>query len=162
MIRPVAELLLWGAAAFFAAAAVRGWQSVSAEPDVAGGRHLASPASPRRIDLVLLRTASSGVTDSDPFRLDRRPATVPFGATVQAGLIEPPPPPAPPRPSLRLVGTAGGPPWQGVLEGVPGREGSVVVRPGDVLGELRVRSVRRDSAVVQGMDTVWHLVVRRP
>ena len=36
---------LWGAAASFGAVAVRGWQSVSAEPDVAGGRHFASLAS---------------------------------------------------------------------------------------------------------------------
>jgi len=54
-----------------------------------------------------------------------------------------------------------GPPWQAVLEGIPGKQGSVVVRVGDVFGELRIRSIRRDTVVVQGADTTWKLTVRR-
>jgi hypothetical protein len=55
-----------------------------------------------------------------------------------------------------------GPPWQAVVEGIPGREGGVVVREGEVLGELRVRSIKRDTVVVVGFDTTWALAVRRP
>ncbi len=45
----------------------------------------------------------------DPFRLERRPASIRFGE-VKESLPETP---APAKPSLRLLGTTGGPPWQG-------------------------------------------------
>ena len=38
-----------------------------------------------------------------------------------------------------------------------GQIGEGTLQGGEVLGELRVRSVRRDSVVVQGSDTTWRL-----
>jgi len=45
---------------------------------------------------------------------------------------------------------------------VPGRQGGTLVKSGDRLGDLRIRSVTRDQVVVQGADTTWRLTVRRP
>jgi hypothetical protein len=60
-----------------------------------------------------------------------------------------------------LRGIIGGPPWSAILEGIPGREGSVVLRRGDTIAALRVRAVRRDTVVVEGADTTWRLTVKR-
>ena len=116
--------------------------------------------TPRAVTLADPKTISVGselIASRNPFRLDRRPAMVRFGAAPQ-----PTRPGSTPRPlALVLTGTFG-PPWQGVIEGIPGKQGPVLVREGEAFGELRIRSVRRDTVVVQGADTVWKLTVRRP
>jgi hypothetical protein len=75
---------------------------------------------------------------------------------------EPPRPPAPPKPPLQLRGVIGGPPWDAVLEGVPGRQAGVVVRLGDHVGGLGIVALKRDTVVVEGFDTTWTLTMRRP
>jgi hypothetical protein len=117
-----------------------------------------------------LSTAARVVAAGDPFRLDRVPAPIgsqPPGmpgmpSGIMPGMMPPPfVPPRPPSPALLVSGIVG-PPWQAVLEGVPGQQGAVVVRAGTVLGDLRVRSVTRDRVVVAGPDTTWNLSVRKP
>ncbi|MBX6330548.1 MAG: hypothetical protein IRY91_01740, partial [Gemmatimonadaceae bacterium] len=78
------------------------------------------------------------------------------------GVAPPPPPPAPPKPALALAGLVGGPPWAALLDGVPGRDGTVLVHVGDTLGPLRVRSVSAAGVTISGMDTTWHLTLKRP
>jgi hypothetical protein len=63
---------------------------------------------------------------------------------------------------LVLAGTVGGPPWAALVEGIPGREGAVLVRAGDVLGTLTVRTVKRDTVTIQARDTVWRLSLKKP
>ncbi|HEU4557817.1 MAG TPA: hypothetical protein VFS20_08200, partial [Longimicrobium sp.] len=109
--------------------------------------------------------AASSVARGDPFRLDRRPAPVAFSARPDAmggvpGMMQPPPPPPPPRPQLAVSGIVG-PPWTALLEGVPGRDGPVLVRGGERLGELQVRQVGPNGVVVVGMDTIWRLTIRK-
>ena len=99
----------------------------------------------------------SAIVDGDLFRASRSPSPVAFANAIEGA---PPPAPKPPRASLAVTGIIG-PPWEAIVEGVPGRDGGVVVRRGDVIGELQVRSVRRDSVVIQGADTTWRLTVRR-
>jgi hypothetical protein len=70
--------------------------------------------------------------------------------------------PVAPKPRLVLRGVLGGPPWEAVLEGIPGREGSVVVRTGEVIGGLTIRAIRNNAVFVQGMDTTWTLTMGRP
>jgi hypothetical protein len=156
--RSVVEIALWVGAAALAAAAMIGWRgavtTVPASPALAVG----TVAAPRVLSAAALARAQVAVAEHDPFRLERRPASVAYSPELEGA---PPTPPGPPKPVLVLKGTVGGPPWQGVLEGIPGREGSVLVRKGDTLGGLRVRSVERDAVVVQGMDTTWRLTVRR-
>ena len=49
-----------------------------------------------------------------------------------------------------------------VIEGLPGIEGSRVVRVGEEYGGVRVRRVERALVVLAGLDTVWTLTVREP
>ncbi|MFL5560838.1 MAG: hypothetical protein ACJ79K_05105 [Gemmatimonadaceae bacterium] len=102
--------------------------------------------------------AAAALPETDPFRAARHPSPVPYTPNQEGA---PPPPPHAPVPALSVSGIIGGPPWAAVLEGIPGRQGSIVVHPGDTLGGLRVRSVKRDSVVITGVDTTWRLIVRR-
>ena len=72
-----------------------------------------------------------------------------------------PKPLPPPKPRLVLRGIVGGPPWNAILEGVPGHDGSYVVTTGDSVAGLKIRSVRRDGATIRGMDTTWILKLGR-
>ena len=69
--------------------------------------------------------------------------------------------PAPPKPRLVLRGIIGGPPWNAVLQGVPGRDGDVLVRSGDSVGGLKVRSISALGATIRGLDTAWNLKLSR-
>lgn len=97
------------------------------------------------------------IVSSDPFRLDRRPAELPFGATPDAAAL-------PQRRVAQAPQVSGilGPPWRAALEGVPGREGGVLVATGDTIGSWRVVFVRRDSIVIQSPDITWRLAMRKP
>jgi hypothetical protein len=154
------ERSVWIIAVLFAAVAVVGWRA-------AGRRLREDTHGPRRTAIAdttipgtptaLLAMVAEQVVARDPFRLERRPSAVAFGAQVMPAMA---PDPSVRRPRLLLSGVLG-PPWQAVLEGIPGREGSVVAKVGDVFGELRIRSIRRDTVVVQGADTTWKLTVRK-
>lgn len=109
-----------------------------------------------------LRAAAARVAEHDPFRLDHRPPAVPYRPEQEGGAQQAPPSPKPPKPHPTLSGIVGGPPWSAILDSVPGRDGSVLVQKGDTLGGLKVRSVGRDTVIVQGADTVWKLTVKRP
>jgi len=108
-----------------------------------------------------LDSAAKAMASSDPFRLERRPSTVPYGAE-QEGAPVAPPPPKPPKPKLALVGIVGGPPWVALLDGVPGRNGSVLVHAGDTLVGLRVRTLGPKGVTITGLDTTWKLTLERP
>jgi hypothetical protein len=108
-----------------------------------------------------LTAAAELLVEHDPFRLDRHPSATPFRAEL--AVIAPPAAPAkPPHPALLLAGVVGGPPWEALLDGVPGHDASTLVRKGDVLGDLKIRSIERDTVVVQGADTIWRLVMKHP
>ena len=47
-----------------------------------------------------------------------------------------------------------------LVEGFAGIDGARVVRRGDVVGDLRVKDIRRDRVVIVGRDTVWTLTVK--
>lgn len=160
MIR-IAEPALWGTAALVAlVAGVRASQA-RFEP--------AAPAPvvwmlPREADRPApdsLLAAADRVAKSDPFRLDRRPADAPFGSPTAAGAPSPPESNAA-RPNPSLSGIIGGPPWVALLDGVPGHDGSVLLRGGDTLGGLEVRAVTATTATISGFDTTWKLALKRP
>jgi hypothetical protein len=156
------DRLLWIAAGLFL---LWGWARWAQVESPAGLDALlpvpAAPSLPPRPTPARLGEAAERTAARNPFRLDRRPAPVGFGAQAayETGMAPPAPPPAF-RPPLAVGGIVG-PPWEAVLEGVPGREGGVVVRSGSTLGELRVRSVSRDLVVVQGPDTTWRLSIKK-
>lgn len=155
------ERTLWTTAAAALVAAALGWRhAVPPVPRIPAAR----PASPTPLHAWWadsLTSAANTIVAADPFRLDRRPADAPYRVTLD-GTSAPPPPPKPTKPALALAGIVGGPPWTVLLDGVPGREGTVVVHRGDTLGGLTIRSAGRDKVVVQGFDTTWTLTLKHP
>lgn len=98
------------------------------------------------------------VVARDLFRVDRRPAGVPYDALRGAVPL----PDGPPKPQLTLTGVVWGDIPEAVIEGLPTTDGPRVVRLGDLVGGLAIRHVGRGSVVVVGMDTTWTLAVKEP
>jgi hypothetical protein len=163
------EALLWMLALAFTVLGVSRWRRAEPAAQAPPGALGAAPPEPRRIPRARLAEAGRSVAGGNPFRLDRAPAPLGFsqpgpGMTMPGmmpGMPPPYTPPPPPRPQLFVSGIVG-PPWQALLEGVPGREGAVVVKRGDVLGDLRVRDITESVVVVASPDTTWRLTVRNP
>jgi nucleoid-associated protein YgaU len=152
------EIALWVLAAIGAGAAVVGWRAATAIP--ARDVQPAVPVAHRdpAADSQGLQKAAAQIAATDPFRLDRHPASVPYRAGVEYVA----PPPAPPKPVLVLKGTVGqARGWAAMIDGIPGRDVTALVRAGDTLSGLKIKRVDRDTVIVLGMDTTWKLTVRR-
>jgi hypothetical protein len=111
---------------------------------------------------TILAAAEDLTTSNDPFRLANAPASVRFtpnndnGAAVGIATVAPQL-----RPTLTLKAIVGGPPWQAIVDGIPGQPQGTVVRAGAAFDKLTTRAVTRDSVVIQGPDTTWVLSFRR-
>ena len=106
-------------------------------------------AAPESVAAIVLR---------DPFRIDRRPAATAYDPLRLAESLAP----RPPRPTLVLAGIVEGVQPSAVVEGFPGIDGSRVVRIGDIVSGLRVKSISKSGVVIVGLDTSWALQVREP
>jgi len=136
------------------------------------------------LGVALLRTAPDAAAASAPIVLGPAPALPTadslldaLAESVEENLFRPEragfdasKTPAPPalgrplpasRPQLTLRGLVGGPPWDLLIEGIPGRDGAAVLRVGQTVNGYRVRAVRRDTVIVAGPDTTWKLTLRR-
>ncbi len=100
-----------------------------------------------------INAAAHVVAETDPFRLDRHPSSVPYRPDLE-GVA---PSPKPPKPALALEGLVGN---AALLDGVPGRSATAIVHVGDTLGGLKIRRIGRDTVVVSGADTTWRLTLR--
>jgi len=153
------ELSIWTAAALLLAGALIVWRRPVGVPDAAATR--GANVMPLARDAGQFARLAGGIIASDPFRLDREPNPLRYDPdnphVMQSGAAAPPPQ----RPTLLLRAIVGGPPWEALLEGIPGRSGPSLVRPGDTLGDLVIRSVFRDTVVVAGLDTTWRLGIGR-
>lgn len=126
----------------------------SLEVVAAAGRPLpGAPAAPVIFDDDTLAAASDAVAARDPFRMP--------GARLAATHVESAPAAHAPRPVLTLKAIVGGPPWQAVVAGLPGKQGDVVISTGDRFDALVVRAIGRDTVVVTGADTTWMLTLQR-
>lgn len=167
MSRRRMEALLWALALAVLLPGGTRWRRAEPAAEAPPAARDAAPAEPRRVPRERLASAAASVAGGNPFRLDRAPAPIGFQQPPAPGMpgtfpgMAPYEPPPPPRPQLLVSGIVG-PPWQAMLEGVPGREGAVVVRQGEVLGELRIREITRSVVVVASPDTTWRLTVRTP
>jgi hypothetical protein len=119
---------------------------------------VSAPARPIARDSLGVLT--SHIVDSDLFRLERRPAAVAYGAAPDTVANGAPATSAALRPPLVLVGTVG-PPWRALVDGVPGHDGSTVLRAGQSVAGLRVRDVTAATATISAVDTIWHLAIKR-
>jgi len=96
----------------------------------------------------------------DPFRVTRRPATVPYDPVR---LVQPATAPTP-KPVLTLVGIV----WDNgrdptaLVEGLPGVDGARPILQGETVAGLRVKAIRPDRVEITGLDTTWSLRVKEP
>jgi hypothetical protein len=95
------------------------------------------------------------------FRADRRAPAMRYDPE-RASKPETPAAPPVPKPTLFISGIVWGDEPAAVVEGVPGREGPVVLRPGESAAGLSVVRIQGDRVVIRGMDTTWQLTVREP
>ena len=102
--------------------------------------------------------SATAIVSRNPFRIARRPTLPAYDPLRLAEQLAPPPP----RPVLSLVGVVIGAVPSAVIEGLPGIEGSRVLRVGDVVAGLRVKQISNGRVVIAGMDTTWALEVREP
>jgi len=109
---------------------------------------------------VLAESEELTVTN-DPFRLANAPASVRYNPAFDnvAGSVAAAAPPL--RPNMTLKAIVGGPPWQAIVDGIPGQPQGTLVRAGAAYDKLVARAVTRDSVVIQGPDTTWVLSFRK-
>jgi len=101
-----------------------------------------------------LDEAEDATISNDPFRLSNEPAAVRYDASAEGEVVSAVPVV---RPTLVLKAIIGGPPWQAVIDGIPGQPPGTIAAPGARFDKLVVRRVTRDTVVVQGPDTTWLL-----
>lgn len=156
------DLALGALALSMAALAVRRSQDVVSLPRVPAPVMGRAPDVPAPADGDSLDTFVAAIADHDPFRLSNQPSSVPFTVVpvASAGVAGLPAPPVVARPRLVLKAIIGGPPWQAVIDGIPGAGADAVVSTGGTFDKLRVTSVTAEAAVVQGPDTTWTLTLR--
>ena len=125
----------------------------------ARGTDLTAPTA-TRVDTAALAALAGRLRTHNPFRLDHQPAAVRYNPWEPA--VPPaPPPPAAPRPPLALAGLVGGPPWNALIEGIPGVETGVLLQLGDSARGVRFVALRGDTVMLAGFDTTWALTARR-
>jgi hypothetical protein len=98
------------------------------------------------------------IVSRDPFRIGRRPTLPAYDPQRLAQQLAPPAS----KPTLLLVGVVNGREPSAVIEGLPGVEGSRVMRVGDAVAGLQIKSIANGRVIVAGMDTTWVLEVREP
>lgn len=146
---------LWAGTVVCAACAVVGW--FTGAPRLVAVTHAEMN---HMVDAVVVPAESVDaaariVAATDPFRLDRRPTSVPYQPDLEGAV----PPPKPPKPQLVVEGLVGA---TALVDGVPGRAATAIVQVGDTLGGLTIRRIGRDTVIVSGADTTWRLTLRRP
>jgi hypothetical protein len=150
----------WGLALLAVAGAGLAWRSAVPRVAASPPPHIAPTGALVVGDSAGIAITAERIRSANPFRLERKPSAVHYDpwkldAVVGTGSARPA------RPPVALVGLVGGPPWHVVLEGVPGREGGILLALGQESSGFRLVAVRGDTAVVAGVDTTWHLVARR-
>lgn len=153
-------LVRWGlpaaATAFAVPIVLAGWMVLAPGPGSGGntgsgeGAGVESSVTPQPLDPLV-----SAAQKVAPFRPDGRPSRVAYdpARTVVAEY-------APPKPALVVSGIVDGATPLVVLEGIPGRDGPVLLGVGDTLAGLKIRRIRGGSVTITGLDTTWVLTIR--
>jgi len=145
-----------------AAGSIAAWATAipAVTPEPGGTEPPRGAVAPAATDTVALTTLAARLRLRDPFRLDRKPADVRYNPWEPVAVV--PPVAKPPKPPLALAGLLGGPPWNALIEGVPGRETGLLIQLGDSANGVRFVALRGDTVVLAGFDTTWSLTARRP
>ena len=152
------ERTLAGAAAVLLMAAIARWNGADALAAASAPAVVARRAGVQVLSDSVLEEAEDLAVANDPFRLSNTPPDVRYDPATE-GIPGAPRPYVPPpvRPAFALKAIVGGPPWSAVVDGIPGQPAGAVVRQGVQYEKLLVRSVTRDSVIIQGPDTTWVL-----
>jgi hypothetical protein len=114
--------------------------------------------SPGELVETTLIEVEERIVSNDPFRLSNSPSSIRYSpSSDNVGFSAS----GPLRPNLTLKAIVGGPPWQAIVDGIPGQQQGTLVRAGSAFDKLIARAVTRDSVVIQGPDTTWVLSFRR-
>lgn len=150
------ERVLW-AIALSAGVMTTGQMLLSSKPSLLSATRPPSMTGVMMYDPAQLRQAADTVAATDLFRLDRHPSRSTLGppaiALPSAGIASPL--------HLELSGISGGPPWRAIVSGIPGHDGGMVVKAGDSLGGIRVRTIRRDTMIVQMNDSTMTFILKK-
>ena len=111
------------------------------------------------IDTLALATAAARIRARNPFRLDRKPADVRYNPWESSAPVAVPEPRRA-VPPLALAGLIG-PPWNALVEGIPGREPGALLKLGEALNGITFVSLRGDTVLLAGFDTTWTLTARQ-
>jgi hypothetical protein len=115
--------------------------------------------SPGELVETTLIEVEERIVSNDPFRLSNSPSSIRYSpSSDNVGFSAS----GPLRPNLTLKAIVGGPPWQAIVDGIPGQQQGTLVRAGSAFDKLIARAVTRDSVIIQGPDTTWVLSFRRP
>lgn len=161
MIERREAIVLAGALLAIGGAALR-TERVRGEPVELAPMTVTTTVGAIAVDDDSLGEAAANTAANDPFRLVNRPSGVRYDAKTEGGVGAPAafvPPPV--RPAFVLKAIVGGPPWQAVVDGIPGQQPGTIVRSGTTFDKLIVRSVGRDTVVIQAPDTTWKLTLSR-
>ncbi len=120
---------------------------------------VAPGARPPAVDDDSLGAAAANTAGNDPFRLVNRPSQVRYDARTESGIGGAAAFTPPIRPPLAVKAIIGGPPWQAMVDGIPGQPAGTIVRSGVTFDKLTVRSVGKDTVVIQAPDTTWKLTL---
>jgi hypothetical protein len=115
----------------------------------------ALPRMARAASADTLQAAAEDIIDGNLFRADRSSAEAAITAVPATIGV----PTVSTKPRLVLRGMLGGPPWDVIVDGVPGHDGALVIRVGQTAAGLTVRALRRDTVIVRGFDTTWALTL---
>ena len=107
-----------------------------------------------------LDAAERAIVAVDPFRLADTPVSVRFDPTNEIAQPAVVSVAVPVRPTLVLKAIVGGPPWQAVIDGLPGQPPGTIARAGSNFDRLTVHAIGRDTVVIRGPDTTWVLTFR--
>jgi hypothetical protein len=157
MNRRVIQRILWTFSVCGAAFICWMWLRPAARSPAVATAAFGPADYPAIFDPDALTQAAADVVEGDLFRPDR---TAPTASNAPAS------PPAPaaaptPRPRFVLRGVIGGPPWDAIIDGLPGRPAGTVVRNGESIGGFSITVRSRDTVRVRGDDTVWTLTLGR-
>lgn len=153
-----AERTLWVAS--FVMVAWSAWRWNAPAQETPPGKRVITKASqlPRMFDPDSLADAAEDATDHNLFREDRE-------RTPDRIMVERPASPLPTQrpavPMLTLRGIVGGPPWDVIIDGIPGRPAGTVLRDGESVAGFTITVTARDAIRIKGADTAWTLFFRR-
>jgi hypothetical protein len=150
----VIERALWSGTALSAASAAWIWFGQRPPAVRAHDLSIASAPPPSAFAAKSLMTALDDAVSNDLFRPERTAPQPAHDSTPVAAVK-----PAPLRPKFVLRGLIGGPPWDVIIDGLPGRQAGTVVRDGETVAGFSIHVTAQDAVRVHGADTTWVLTL---